>query len=125
MTTTDWKVLVVEDADDDLAMVSKILNYHGVQVYVARDGEQCLDMLAQVQPHLVIMDLAMPGMDGWQTLAAIRSDSHTAHLPVVATTAYYAADLDVQAQYAGFDAYFEKPLNPRQFVQNLANLIEQ
>jgi CheY-like chemotaxis protein len=125
MDVSDWKVLVVEDTDDDLAMVSKILDFHGIRVYVARNGEQCLDMLNDVQPDLVIMDLAMPGMDGWQTLAAIRSDAHFAGLPVVAATAYYRTDMDDEAQNAGFDAYFQKPLNPRSLVQNLSELIKQ
>ena len=123
MEFTEWKVLVVQDTDDDLAMVSKILNYHGIQVYVARNGAQCLDLLAAVEPHLVMMDLAMPGMDGWQTLAAIRSDTRFSHLPIVAATAYYSIDMDEEAHNAGFDAYFEKPLNPRLLVQELADLI--
>jgi CheY-like chemotaxis protein len=125
MNASDWKILVVEDTDDDLAMVSKILGFHGIQVYSARDGAQCLDMLYEVQPDLVIMDLAMPGMDGWQTLAAIRSDAHFATLPVVAATAYYNTDMGDEAQNAGFDAYFEKPLNPRSLVQHLSTLIKQ
>jgi two-component system cell cycle response regulator DivK len=125
MDVSEWKVLVVEDTDDDLAMVSKILDFHGIQVYVARNGEQCMDMLYDVHPDLVIMDLAMPGMDGWQTLAAIRSDVHFAGLPVVAATAYYNTDMGYEAQNAGFDAYFEKPLNPRSLVQNLSELIKQ
>lgn len=123
MEFTDWKVLVVEDTDDDLAMVSKILNFHGIQVYVARNGEQCLDVLPDVDPHLVMLDLSMPGMDGWQTLAAIRSDDRFSSLPVVAATAYYAVDMDQEAHDAGFDAYFEKPLNPRRLVQELADII--
>ncbi len=123
MEFTDWKVLVVEDTDDDLALVSKILNYHGIQVYVARDGGQCLDVLAEVEPHLVMMDLSMPGMDGWQTLAAIRSDARFSRLPVVAATAYYSIDMGQEAHSAGFDAYFEKPLNPRLLVQELADII--
>jgi two-component system cell cycle response regulator DivK len=125
MDVSEWKVLVVEDTDDDLAMVSKILGFHGIQVYVARNGEQCLDMLYDVHPDLVIMDLAMPGMDGWQTLAAIRSDAHFAGLPIVAATAYYNTDMGDEAHNAGFDAYFEKPLNPRSLVQNLSELIKQ
>jgi two-component system cell cycle response regulator DivK len=123
MEFTDWKVLVVEDTDDDLAMVSKILNFHGIQVYVARNGEQCLNVLPDVDPHLVMLDLSMPGMDGWQTLAAIRSDARFSSLPVVAATAYYAVDMDQVAHDAGFDAYFEKPLNPRRLVQELADII--
>jgi CheY-like chemotaxis protein len=125
MEISEWKVLVVEDTDDDLAMVSKILGFHGIQVYVARDGAQCMDMLYDVQPDLVIMDLAMPGMDGWQTLAAIRADARFAGLPVVAATAYYNTDMGDEAHNAGFDAYFQKPLNPRSLVQHLSGLIRQ
>jgi CheY-like chemotaxis protein len=124
MDVSLWKVLVVEDTDDDLTMVSKILSYHGAQVYVARNGEQCLDVLDEIQPHLVMMDLGLPGLDGWQTLAAIRSDARIAHIPVVAATAYYAAETSDEALAAGFDAYFEKPLNPRSLIQDLAHLLD-
>jgi len=104
-------------------MVSKILTYHGIEVRIAHDGGECLALLETFEPTLIVTDLAMPVMDGWQTLDAIRSNPQTAHIPVVAITAYYSVDVAEEALHAGFDAYYAKPLDPRSFVQDLAKLV--
>lgn len=121
-----WQVLVVEDEADSIQMLSKILNFHGIEVTVAHNGLECLSLLKQLQPPtLIITDLAMPGMDGWQTLAAIRADPATQHIPVVAITVYDSVDVAEEALKAGFDAYFPKPLNPRDFVQDLERILTE
>jgi CheY-like chemotaxis protein len=120
---TAWHVLVVEDEYDSLQMVSKILSYHGITVVVAKNGRECLERLAEFEPTIIITDLAMPGMDGWQTLAAIRSNPATQHIPVVAMTAYDSVSVAEDAHNAGFDAYFPKPVDPRSFVQSLAGIL--
>jgi CheY-like chemotaxis protein len=119
-----WRVLIVDDDYDSVRMVSKILTFHGAEVHVAHNGEECLEMLGVVNPSLIVTDLAMPDMDGWQTLIAVRSRSQTAHIPVVAITSYDSVLVAEKVMDAGFDAYFAKPLNPRTFVENLAKLIE-
>jgi CheY-like chemotaxis protein len=104
-------------------MISKILGFYDIQVHVARHGGDCLAMLEQLEPTLIVTDLAMPHMDGWQTLAALRANPNTRHIPVVAITAYHSTDLAEDALKAGFDAYFPKPVDPRSFVQNLAEIV--
>lgn len=120
----DWRILLVEDDYDSVRMVSKILSFHGVEVHVARNGEEGLAMLNTVTPVLIVTDLAMPDMDGWELLSALRSQPQTAHIPVVAITTYDSAQVAEKATDAGFDAYFSKPVNPRTFVQELEKLIE-
>ena len=93
MVSNDWRVLIVEDEQDSIRMVSKILSHHGIQVHVANNGYECLDALGSLDPTLIVMDLAMPEMDGWETLAALRSDTATSHIPVVAITAYHSANV--------------------------------
>jgi CheY-like chemotaxis protein len=124
MHTTNWHILVVEDEFDSLQMVSKILSYHGITVEVAHNGHECLDRLTQFEPTLIITDLAMPGMDGWELLHAVRSDPHTQHIPVVAMTAYDSVGVVDAAQQAGFDGYLPKPVDPRSLVQHLAAIIQ-
>lgn len=119
-----WRVILVDDDYDSVRMVTKILTYHGAEVHVARNGEQCLELLGAIQPSIVVTDLAMPDMDGWQTLNAIRSSAQTAHIPVVAITSYDSVQVAEKVTEVGFDAYFPKPLNPRSFVQSLAKLID-
>ena len=124
MDASPWQVLVVEDEYDSVQMISKILEFSGAKVIVANNGVQCLEMLEGFEPDIVIMDLAMPEMDGWQTLVEIRSNMNTAHIPVVAVTAYYSDDVEEEAYAAGFDAYFPKPLDPKSFVEEISGLVK-
>lgn len=118
-----WRVIIAEDEPDSVRMVSKILEHYGAHVDVARNGDECLALLEKMMPTLVVVDLAMPGKDGWQTLAAIRANPATAHLPVVAVTAYYAPDVAEDAARAGFDGFFPKPISAKAFVPCLEDIL--
>ncbi len=120
----EWRVLIVEDQEDSIQVVSQILDYYGIQVAVARNGRECLELLRTIRPTLVVMDLAMPEMDGWATLAQIRSNAATANLIVVAITAYHSVNVAEEALSAGFDAYFPKPVAAASFVRELRGLLE-
>lgn len=127
MATRDpstWRVLVVEDEYDSIQMVSKILRHHGAEVHIARTGLECLKMLETLNPSIVIMDLALPEMDGWETLAKIRANPTTRELPVVAITAYHSVSVEEDAREAGFNAYFPKPLNTNRIIQQLGEIVE-
>lgn len=119
-----WRVLVVEDEYDSIQMVSKILRHHGAEVHVARTGLECLEILETLMPSLVIMDLALPEMDGWETLTKIRANPTTRELPVVAITAYHSVSVEEDAREAGFNAYFPKPLNTNRIIQQLGEIVQ-
>jgi CheY-like chemotaxis protein len=123
MNTSDWKVIVVEDTYDDQELISRILEHHGVQVHLAKNGNDCLALLQRLEPTFIVTDLAMPSKDGWQMLVAIRSDLETAHIPVIAMTAYHSTDVAEDAMKAGFDGYFAKPIDPQTFVKRLSEII--
>lgn len=123
MKPENWRVIVVEDTYDDQQLISRILQHQGVEVHLAKNGNECLRLLDHVEANLIITDLAMPEKDGWQTLVAIRSNMGTAHIPVVAITAYHSTDVAEDAIQAGFDAYFPKPINPQTFVERLAAIV--
>lgn len=123
MGFNNWQVLVVEDEHDSAQVVSQILLYYGAEVHVARNGYECLEALHDLIPTLIITDLAMPGMDGWQTLTEIRANPKTAHIPVVAITAYHSANVAQGAMEAGFDAYYAKPLEPVSFMNSLERML--
>ncbi|MBE2270500.1 MAG: response regulator [Anaerolinea sp.] len=123
MVTERIKVIVVEDLFDDGQVISKLLEHHGVEVYITRNGDECLQLLQDVEPILVITDLAMPRRDGWQTLVGIRSNARTAHIPVIAITAYHSAEVAADALRAGFDGYLPKPINPQGFMQYLQGFL--
>jgi two-component system cell cycle response regulator DivK len=115
---TNWHVLLVEDTEDDIQVLSQIFQHYGVRVTIARSGIECLKLLETLEPTLVLMDLALPEMDGWSTLMAMRSNAATAHIPVIAITAYDLPQVGRQALQDGFDAYFPKPVHPSSFVRN-------
>jgi CheY-like chemotaxis protein len=121
----EWVIVIAEDEFDSLQTLSKILQYHDIQIFVSRNGKECLRLLEEVRPHAVIVDLAMPEMDGWETLAHIRANEMTAHVPVVAVTAYYSIEVAEDAFQAGFDGYFAKPVSPVTFVRDLATIIQK
>lgn len=123
MNISKWKIIVVEDTYDDQQLVSRMLSYYGAQVFLAKNGDECLELLNQIEPTVIITDLAMPKRDGWQTLVGVRSNVKTAHIPVIAITAYHSADVAEDAIKAGFDAYFPKPIHPENFVKRLTELI--
>ncbi|MFP4321107.1 MAG: response regulator [Anaerolineales bacterium] len=120
----DLLALVVEDEYDSVQMVSKILSFNGFHVQIAHNGYECIDLLETIEPHIIIMDLALPKMDGWETLVNIRANPDTAHIPVVAITAYHSADVAEVAKTEGFDAYYPKPVNPTRFYDDVMKLID-
>jgi len=125
MTPKEWHILVVEDEYDSIQMVSKILQHHGVEVQIAQNGRECIQVLQERLPTLIIMDLALPLMDGWETLHYIRTNPATAHLPVVAITAYHSVNLEEDAYRAGFNAYMPKPLETQALVSHLDRIINR
>lgn len=106
---TTWRVLVVDDEPDNLELVSDFLMFSGATVYRAVDGLQALAVFESLHPNLVLMDLSMPEMDGWEAHRRVRKLPGGDTVPVVALTAL-AMPTDAQrVQDEGFDAYITKP----------------
>jgi CheY-like chemotaxis protein len=120
---SEWKVILVDDEPDSLNLIHDILALNGAEVYRASNGRQCLEELRRITPTLIVLDLAMPRPDGWDLLAEVRANASTAHIPVVAVTAYYSEKVASQAHEAGFDAFFPKPLKAGGFVTKLIELL--
>jgi two-component system cell cycle response regulator DivK len=110
---TGERVLVVEDNAKNLKLVKDVLQYAGYEVVVAETGERALELVAEMTPDLVLMDLQLPGMDGTATMRRLRQLPRTKHVPVVAVTAFaMQADRD-KALVNGFDGFIEKPISVR------------
>src|SRR5512140_1542055 len=97
MKASDWKVLVVEDESDSMELVQGLLAYHGIPCIEAATGEDALKLLRTQIPTLILIDLALPGMDGWTLLQRIRQFPALAKVPRVAMTAYHTAELASKA----------------------------
>jgi CheY-like chemotaxis protein len=115
---------VVEDEDDSMDLVQGLLGYHGIHSLAAPTAEEALLMLNNVTPTLILIDLALPGMDGWSLLKEIKRTKALAGIPCIALTAYHTAELADEAISAGFDAYFAKPLDATSFVRELVGIVE-
>ena len=100
-----------------------MLGHYGIQVEVAGSAEEALQFLDQRQYHAVIVDLALPGMDGLTLLSTIRSNPATAHLPCVVMTAYHSSLVKKQAIEAGCNGYITKPLQDNALFHELSRVI--
>ena len=113
------RVLVVEDQDENLDLMVYLLNAFGHETLVARDGAQGVAVAAQTHPDLVVMDLQMPVMDGYEATARLKADPALAHIPIVAVTAYAMVGDQERILQRGFDGYLTKPIDPEFFVGEL------
>lgn len=124
MNPKEWRVLVVEDESDSADLISQLLQHYGARVAVAANGVECLGLVDSFRPTLIIMDLAMPELDGWQTLKHLRRNPNFAHIPVIAVTAFDSEQVAEHAEIAGFDAYYPKPIDVTLFLDQIGAMIQ-
>lgn len=116
------RVLIVDDDPSSVDILAQLLRYHGFDVDAAVTGEEALTLLEDQMYTLLVIDLALPGMDGWALLKAIRSDPRRESMRAVALTAYYDPVVWQQARSLGFEACYPKPAGPA-LVHNLKRLM--
>jgi CheY-like chemotaxis protein len=120
-----WKVLVVDDEPDNLAVVADVLEFYGMTVKVAKDGEKGLEILQDFTPTLILLDLSMPKMDGWEMLKRVKSEQALQSVPVVALTAHAMSEDKKRVLAAGFDGYLKKPIAVITLIEDLRATIER
>ena len=108
-------VLVVEDNPRNLKLARDVLEYAGFTVAAAGSGEDGVALASSLMPDLVLMDIQLPGVDGYAALAQLRGNPVTARIPVVALTAFAMARDRARVLSSGFDGYLEKPISVRDF----------
>jgi CheY-like chemotaxis protein len=123
MTIADWNVLVVEDEADSMELVQEILSYYGIHSTGATTGEEAAQLLEKMTPTLIILDLALPGLDGWGLLKRIKAHETLSQVPCVAITAFHTPELAEQAIASGFSAYFSKPIEATSFARELQAIV--
>jgi len=119
----NWQALVVEDDLPSGQVMVFMLQYHNIEVDIALNAEQALVQLGKKSYTCAIIDLSLPGMNGWTLLKYIKDDPDTKSLPCIAVTAYYDPKVGQEAAEAGFIACFGKPLNPGSFVKQLESVL--
>jgi two-component system cell cycle response regulator DivK len=106
------RVLVVEDDEDNRRIVTKILTLDGYEVAEAVDGQQALTMTREWHPDLILLDLGLPGVNGWEVVKQLKADQELRAIPTVALTAFAMRGDEEQARAAGCDDYLPKPARP-------------
>ena len=119
------KILYVEDNEDNIYMLKSRLERRGFGVVVAMDGEQAVEMAVAEDPSLIIMDLSLPNVDGWEATRRLKANDKTRHIPVVALSAHAMVGDRETALDAGCDDYDTKPVEFQRLLDKINNLLEK
>jgi len=117
------KILLVEDNEMNRDMLSRRLERKGFEVVMAVDGQAGIDMASSASPDLILMDLSLPIIDGWEATRRIKADSATQNIPVIALTAHAMTGDEQKALEAGCDDYDTKPVNLNRLLEKIGNLL--
>jgi two-component system, cell cycle response regulator DivK len=117
-------VLVVDDFADNREMYSEYLTYCGYEVIEAKNGKEAIEAAQDRTPDIIIMDLSLPVMDGWEATRRLKANDRTRGIPVVALTGHALAGHSQGAREAGCDSFLAKPCLPDQLVAEIKRLLE-
>jgi len=117
------KILLVEDNEMNRDMLTRRLERKGFEMVIAVDGQAGVDMATSGNPDLILMDLSLPVMDGWEATRRIKADRATQSIPVIALTAHAMAGDERKALDAGCDDYDTKPIDLKRLLGKIENLL--
>jgi two-component system, cell cycle response regulator DivK len=113
---TTQKILIVEDTEDNRRIMRDILTDAGYAVMEAYDGRAAVEIAAESKPDLILMDIHLPVLNGYEAAARIKEDPALHHIPIVAVTSYALSGDEEKARAAGCSGYLAKPFSPRQML---------
>lgn len=116
-------ILVVDDVEDGRVLLTQILEHAGFRVAEAADGHQALDQAFTLRPSLILMDLSLPGVDGWEVTRRLKTDERTAHIPIVALSAHALKIHSDRASQVGAESFLSKPTMPEAIVAEVRRLL--
>ena len=119
------KILIVDDEPENLQLVSFILSREGFQVTALQSGREALNFLEKEIPHLIILDVMMPEIDGFQICRLIRQKPQTAHIPVLLLTALTGVEQRIKGFESGADVFLSKPFEPEELLARVKVLLKR
>jgi len=119
------KILCVEDSEDSMLMLHRRLGSAGFEVKVAMTGTEGVDWAKTLLPDLVVMDLRLPGLDGWEATRRLKSQPETKHIPIIVVTAEASEKSREKAFAAGCDDYETKPVDFAKLVEKIHALLSR
>lgn len=117
------KILLVEDNEMNRDMLSRRLLRNGFEVVMAVDGRQAVDMASSEKPAIILMDMSLPVIDGWEATRQVKANAATARIPVIALTAHAMAEDEAKARAAGCDDFDTKPVDIQRLVGKIQTLL--
>ncbi|HEX7238839.1 MAG TPA: response regulator [Longimicrobiaceae bacterium] len=117
-------ILLVEDNEDNVTVYRTILEHSGYRVVEARDGAEAIRLAREERPDLVLMDISIPEIDGWEATRILKADPDTAGLPIIALTAHALESDRARAEEVGCDGYLVKPIEPRRVLEEVARFLD-
>jgi two-component system cell cycle response regulator DivK len=117
-------VLVVDDYQDAREMYAEYLSFSGFRVVEASTGTEAVEKALELRPDVILMDLSLPGMDGWAATRQLKNDDRTKFIPVVALTGHALAGASEGARLAGCDAFVTKPCLPDELVVEVRRMLQ-
>jgi two-component system cell cycle response regulator DivK len=110
------RILIVEDQEDNRAILRDLLSQAGYDLIEAADGGQGVDLAQKERPDLILMDIQLPVIDGYEATRRIKADAQLKAIPIIAVTSYALSGDEAKARAAGCDGYVTKPFSPRQLL---------
>jgi CheY-like chemotaxis protein len=117
------KILLVEDNEMNRDMLSRRLERKGHQIIMAVDGQQAIDLAAAEMPALILMDMSLPGMDGWEATRRLKAAEATRQIPIIALTAHAMQEDEHKAREAGCDDYDTKPVELERLLGKIQKIL--
>jgi two-component system, cell cycle response regulator DivK len=116
-------VLIVDDSAGSREMYAQYLRFHGYEIAEADNGQEALKQAAALQPDVIVMDLSLPGMDGWEATRRLKQEPLTRDIPVIALTGHVLTGSEHTAREAGCDLFLTKPCAPAVLGQEIRKLL--
>src|SRR5215468_12361619 len=117
------RILVVEDQEDNRRIIRDLLRHAGFEVIEVGDGEKALTATATHRPDVILMDVQLPLLDGYEATRRIKAQPALRHIPIIVVTSYALSGDDVKAMEAGCNAYVTKPFSPRALLAKIRELL--
>lgn len=118
------RILLIEDNEQNRYLVTYLLQAHGWEVISAEDGASGLRLAKELRPALILLDIQLPGMDGYAVARALRANAELDAIPVVAVTSYAMPGDRESCLAAGCNGYLEKPIDPQKFAAQIQQFLE-
>jgi two-component system, cell cycle response regulator DivK len=119
------RILMVEDTEDNRQIIRDLMESVGYDLIEAEDGAAGVAMAIEHRPDLILMDIQLPVMDGYEACRRIKADPELRHIPIIAVTSYALSGDETKTKAAGCDGYVAKPFSPRQLLAKMNEFLEQ